>query len=440
MPLPNSKNTEAENSSTNGSHVATYSLTDLTTMREPSAEHQVASFEISPFPLASLPGPIRQFVEEGAPAFPVPPELLALPSLVAAGVAIGNSRVVELKPGGWKERPALYAAVVCESGSMKSPAMAQATECLKKHQTLSTRTWTSDATVESIARILHQAPRGILLYKDELSAWVRAMNQYRSGKGADKEFYLSMWGGQSFVVDRVGLEGGPICIRNPFLSVVGAIPPDMLAELDPSAGQADGFLPRLLFAWPQRIPTKWSHARVSPTTTQAYEKLFADLLDLEYDPDQGPSCLPLTSEAQARFIEWHDKHIPEVNEPAASPYLDGCYSKLKGYCARLALIHAVASDPATQDVGVGSVEAAISLVDYFKAQAVRIDGFFSCGKHDPVEKCKVTIRRRLSVSRSMYKRDLQRIAKWNAEHFNTALEQMTKAEVVIEGSTVTWNW
>ncbi len=58
------------------------------------------------FPLESLPSPMRQFVDEGAEAFPAPYELLAIPSLVSLGATIGNSRVVQLKEG-WVERLAI---------------------------------------------------------------------------------------------------------------------------------------------------------------------------------------------------------------------------------------------------------------------------------------------------------------------------------------------
>lgn len=438
MPLPNSRNTGIESPSSNGFHTPTHVLTETTTIREPLAESQCVLPQISPFPLTSLPGPIRQFVEEAAPSFPVPPEMLALPALVSAGTAIGNSRVVQLKET-WLEIPSLYGAVICDSGTMKSPAMALATGPLRNEQTSSLRTWTSDATVESIARILQQSPRGIMLYRDELSAWVRSMNQYRTGRGADKEFYLSLWGGQSFTVDRVSLQERPIQLHNPFLSVVGAIPPDMLGELEASAGQADGFLPRILYAWPERLTPSWSASTVSSSTQAAYEEVFRALLGLAFDPAQGSRRLPLTPEAQERFIEWHDQHLAEAPGRATTPFLDGCYSKLKGYGARLALIHALVSDPTASTIGIATVNAAIALVDYFKSQAFRVDGFFSFGKSDPVEKCKVSIRRRLSACRRMNKRDLQRSGHWRAEHFNEALQQMSRAEVISRGDTVVWN-
>ena len=48
------------------------------------------------FPVAMLPPAIRAFVEAVAEALPVPPDLVALPSLVAAGAAIGNTRRIRL--------------------------------------------------------------------------------------------------------------------------------------------------------------------------------------------------------------------------------------------------------------------------------------------------------------------------------------------------------
>ncbi len=78
---------------------------------------------------------------------PVPPDLVALPTLVTLGAAIGNSRVIRLKDG-WDESAALYGAMVADTGSMKSPALAQAIAPLVKAQTPQRRTWTSDTTVE----------------------------------------------------------------------------------------------------------------------------------------------------------------------------------------------------------------------------------------------------------------------------------------------------
>lgn len=278
--------------------------------------------------------------------------------------------------------------------------------------------------------------------QDELSAWVRSMNQYRQGKGADKEFFLSVWGGQDAVIDRVGLEKGPLIVKHPFLSVVGAIPPVMLGALDPSAGQADGFLPRILFAWPNSITPQWSEAIIKPSTMQVNKELFNNVAALEYHPQGGSLPLPLNGEAQERFIEWHDQHFREMEEQATSSFLQGVYAKLKGYCARLTLIHALGTNPSTKSVGIESLEAGIRLVNYFNAQALRVDAIYSMGNSNPVEKFQVAIRRKLSDCRRIKKRELQRAVCGGgrlSEDFNKALEQMCKPELINIGGEIHWN-
>ncbi len=333
------------------------------------------------FPLEALPSAIREFVAEGAEALPVPYELLAIPALVAAGAAIGNARGVQLKEG-WQEKPSLYAAVICNSGTMKSPALEKATFPVKKHQTSDRRTWTSDATVESLARLLTEHPRGLLVIRDEWAGWVNSMNQYKDGKGADIEFYLSVWGGQSFVVDRVGVgaKGTPLFIDRPFVSVVGGIPPDVLQELGQAAGIADGFFPRILFAWPDRFFPKWTDKTISRETTKQYERMFSDLYTLGYIAKAETTYLGLTPEAHEAFIAWHNQHFSEAATEATSPFLQGCYAKYTGYCARLALIHALCTNHHSLSVPLKSIEAAIALIAYFKTQALKVDKLFDGGK------------------------------------------------------------
>jgi hypothetical protein len=64
------------------------------------------------------------------------------------------------------------------------------------------RIWTGDITVERLGVILAENPRGILLGRDELSAWIRGLNQYKQGRGADRQFYLSAWSQASTTIDR----------------------------------------------------------------------------------------------------------------------------------------------------------------------------------------------------------------------------------------------
>lgn len=59
---------------------------------------------VMPFPMESLPESIRQFATACAASLSAPAELVATPALVVAAAAIGNSRVIRLKPD-WTNQP-----------------------------------------------------------------------------------------------------------------------------------------------------------------------------------------------------------------------------------------------------------------------------------------------------------------------------------------------
>jgi hypothetical protein len=75
-----------------------------------------------PFPVEVLPQPLARLVREVAKALPCPPDFMAVPMLALLGCAIGTSRVLRVKPG-WLEGARIFAAVVAEPGTKKSPAL-----------------------------------------------------------------------------------------------------------------------------------------------------------------------------------------------------------------------------------------------------------------------------------------------------------------------------
>jgi Protein of unknown function (DUF3987) len=121
----------------------------------------------------------------------------------------------------------------------------------------------------------------------------------------------------------------------------------------------------------------------------------------------------------------------KAEEPTFPPFLRAVNSKLKGYCARLALVHALATNPAATVVNLESMENAIKLVAYFETQAWRVMPLIRDNKLIEVERCKAEIRRKLSGCRSMKKRDLQRGSAFPAEVFNQALYELARPGVLI---------
>lgn len=389
----------------------------------------LTSNTVDPFPLKVLSEPLREFVQEGAKSLSCPVDLLALPMLVVAGAAIGTTRVLQVKRG-WREGPRVYGTIVAEPGGVKSPALNLVAQPLylrqeilaeafarkaDEHKTAMAhyevklqawkdearksaktkggvnsdpptspdspslvRVFTSDTTVEALAVLLRDNPRGLVIICDELTGWVRAMNQYKGGKGADRQFYLSAWSGLPYPIDRK--QGPLLLLFNPFANVVGCIPPDMLDELADERGRQDGFLHRLLFAYPAPVPWGWSEDTVSEAASNAWHRTVEALLRLSPAMDEEgkptPRVLSFTPMGKEVWVAWCDAHAAELANPDLPNTLQGPWAKMPTHAARLALIlqelRYGCDQAADESVDETSVKGAWALIDYFKGHARRV--------------------------------------------------------------------
>ena len=425
------------------------------------------------FPLEVLPPILQRFIQETADSLPVPVDLIAAPVLACLGAAIGAHRVIELKPN-WTATAALYVACVADPGSLKTPALSLAAspvyqqqqryeqtyqdalteyqaaeagylrdmEAYKKNKTNSIpekpvepvrqRTWTADVTTERLAGLLKENPHGMIIIRDEISAWIKSFNQYKGGKGSDKQFYLSAWSGEPLAVDRQGKD--PLLIQHPFLSVVGCIPPDVLPDLDEDCRE-DGFLHRLLFVYPDSVPVRWTEVAISDTAKQGYHELIGKLYGLQPNLDGSPVVLRFSRKAKELFVKWHDMHCTEQEDLTLPGLVRGAYSKLKGYGARLALIHALASNPNAQEVDVESVGAAADLTDYFKKQVQRVAPLLGASARTPEGRCKQSLQRLFSNGKRLTKREAQRAGNAEAKVFNTVWNAWIQEKRLVPDTT-----
>jgi hypothetical protein len=372
--------------------------------------------EAPSFPVDALPESCRPFVREAAGSIGCASDFVAVPLLGLLSSAIGNSRQVQLKRG-WKESATLFAVVVAEPGDKKTPAQKaalaplwQAQKRLKKEYQEQyevyeeeLRHWEAerkvaakdgepappkpkepvlksvvvdDVTVERLADILDENPRGVTSAQDELSGWVLSMNQYKAGgKGADRQFWLRVWSNAPVKVDRKSRKV-PAIIPEPWVSVVGSIQPEILPELH--IGRNDGMLDRFLYSYPEPQRARHTDEVVSATAEHAVLNLYDKLQDLkmpESDGEPFPGTVPMTKDAWEVFKELAGELSDEAYALDFPRRLRGAWSKLEAYLARLSLILAlgrlVESDEREQveprDVFLASV-----LINYFKAHIRRV--------------------------------------------------------------------
>lgn len=372
-----------------------------------------------PFPVDVLPEPLRSLVVEGAAAMPCPPDFIAVPLLTLLGSAIGTTRRIQVKPG-WTESAVVWTAVVAEPGSKKSPALSLAADALRKLQEafgnklkadqesykaelieyqVALEAWktgiragthnasdkpeeptepklrqilTTDTTLEALNDVLVHNPRGVVFLRDELAGWATSMNQYKGGKGNDRQGWLSFWNGDSPLVNRKNQE--PSVLKTPFVAVTGAMPPDELSKLTAENGREDGFIHRILFSFPERMPVKWTQASIDPEKVAAVRRVFDTLRTLHWtvgeDGEDAPIVVRFTQGGQEALIELLTAHYAEMADDKFIERHRGPWSKMEGYAARLALIihftREACGEVVMDGVDANSVGAAGGLLAYFK--------------------------------------------------------------------------
>lgn len=397
-----------------------------------SAEPAVPEWR--PFPTDALPEPVRKYVTVTASALGCDECFVAVPLLASCAGAIGNSRRIMLKHS-WYEPAIVWATVVAESGTLKSPGQDHAIKFLKHRQErmfkayadavaeykrkradhkrarkaaerdgndapteptepVCPRCLISDATIEALAVVHLENPRGFTLHRDELSAWFGSFNQYRKGQGADVANWLEIHGGRSITIDRKTVApGAPRRIHVPraSVSICGTIQPGIFRRnLRKPEFLESGLVARLLLAMPPRRVKRWTENDIPEALEVTMQCLFDRLFDLQPESDEldnpRPRLVRLAPGARTLWISYYNSQAGEQAELSGD--LAAAWSKLEGYAARLALvIHLVrwaAGDRSivSDQIDADSMGSGIALSRWFAHEARRVYGMLSESEED----------------------------------------------------------
>jgi len=360
------------------------------------------------FPVDVFPPMVRTFVRELGAATDSPADAAAAMLLAFVGGAIGNSRWIQVKPG-FEQPPLLFLASVAKPGRGKSPPfrelkrpfveaeMRYRTEFVaqkKAYTDLADKTGTAqptrrrcmtdDFTTEGLMRILADNGRGVLGARSELRGLITSMNQYKDGKGNDRQVMLQLFDAETIMIDRKGnVDGEPLHVHRAFCGIVGTIQPAVIESLRDDDGQAtdDGFFDRFLVCYPDPLPfagEAWM--AVSESARQAYARVIEHCLSLEMPiNDKGrrdPLFLRLSQDGMAAWRRHTTALAAEMNDPEFPEHLHGPWAKFKGYAARVALIlHCL--DEAFAEGLVGEIDGndvdrAWKVIAFFKEHCKRV--------------------------------------------------------------------
>lgn len=375
--------------------------------------------EAVPFPLSVL-GSMGQLVQDLANGAGAPVDYVAGGLLAVSASLIGGKRWVSPWEG-WKEPCILWAAMVGDPSSNKSPAIDAATDPLRLieadhaelHKTVmmshaaaaerakAERTeWQSqvkaaakeggatppmpdaavepdqpqrkrllvqDTTPEALAELLAGNPYGTLHLRDEIAGWLDSFERYSPG---GRSFWLEAYGGRPFVVDRKAQNGKPVVVPFTGVSVLGGIQPEKMR--DALLGVADdGLVARFLWVWPEAIQYRRPTRVAAPGALEAIFRRLGSLVTLTNEP----VILRLEPVAADVLEAWISENDAQVRQ-AAGLYA-GWLGKARGFALRLSMVlellgWATGTGPEPNHVSVAALNAALTLLeDYLKPHARR---------------------------------------------------------------------
>ena len=386
-----------------------------------------------------LPEAFRGWLMDVAERVQCPPDFPAVAGLISLAAVVG--RQVGIRPklaDDWLVVPNLWGAIVGRPGTLKSPALSEPlkplrrleakakeahTEALREHEAASLiaterkavgkeairralkqkqdpaslawdaagdnlepparqRYLTSDSTVEMLGALLSVNPRGLLVFRDELTGLLRSLD--REGQESARAFYLEGWNGlDGFIFDRIGR--GTIDIPAVCLSVLGGIQPGPLGAYLSGAmaggGGDDGLLQRFqLTVWPDvtgewRDVDRWPDSQARGLAWSVFERL--DRLDpqaigAEQDPAGGLPFLRFAEPAQELFREWRGELERRLRAGEEHPALEAHLAKYRSLVPALALLRHLADHPEGGPVGEAACLAACAWAEYLEGHARRL--------------------------------------------------------------------
>jgi putative DNA primase/helicase len=401
---------------------------------------------VAPLDYSHLPPVLRAYVKDIAERMQCPADFVAVACVAMMGAAIG--RKIGIRPkraDDWTVVPNQWAMIVGRSGIMKSPALAEALAPLRKMQVdafkdheqalqdfetesklhklrideagkkarkllqkgnheaaslelanaqsdekeapTAKRYIVIDSTVEALAETLEENPGGVLVYRDELSGWLRSLE--KEGQQEALAFYLvAADGDKSFTTDRIGRGRGrhieAVCV-----SIVGGIQPGVLGgyvrETQRGGAGDDGLLQRFgLMVYPNVSPT-WvnvdrpgdhearaaMHGLVSRLCNLTPQKIGA-----EADQYKPIMFLRFTADAQEMFNDWRAELEGRIRSADEHPAVVSHLAKYRKLVPGLALINHLCED-GTGPVTETALARAVQFSEYLETHARRVYSYAS---------------------------------------------------------------
>jgi DNA primase catalytic core len=368
------------------------------------------------FPIHALPPNIRNIIADAEKWISYPPDFIAAGILAAVAIAIGRKIRLQYI---WEEISCMYMLIVAPPGTNKThplrfalkPIANKDKDADKKNKQYKKRIINgleeekgrvecpqilfSDFTLEALNDGLGNNLSGIAAYVDEAAGWVKNFDRYN--KGSEQETWLDNWSGGAMKVNR---KNRKIYVEASSISVVGTIQPGLLDELSKKGRGLNGFVERIVFVMPEKVPVLPLKKR-NDRDMDAYQKLldrYAPILNrildiqmLESDDETfDPHIIHFDEAAESAMTDWINKqrHYLDTLE---NEFTRNIYSKIQTIVLRTCLhLHLLqwASEKTNIEleilISVETVEKATEIAEYFLLNALKASSLMNFSS--PIDK------------------------------------------------------
>lgn len=348
-------------------------------------------------PINTFPRYLQNFINEYQEVYTTPRDYITASVIFSTAFAIGNK--LELK-GKYDNIPLLWLAIVGNVSSGKTDPLKTCLSYFTEKDCISFQDYKmqldasdiydslskkekenqepvpkpfyfqyllNDYTPEALYNAHNINSRGICIYRDELKGWLDDFGRY--SKSGEQSTMLSTYYRQPMQINRASKE--PINIEKPSIYISGGIQPEILKDLAKDSRAENGFLSRIMFAYPDLDKKQhYSNKKLKAETLTDYHKYLHGLASIKETID-----LSLSGEAENIYSTWFNKNVDITNKEPKG-YLKGVYGKLDVISLRLAIVvHGmdyICNGNTSTVISAESMQTAINLTEYFRATALKV--------------------------------------------------------------------
>src|SRR5690606_27089517 len=200
-----------------------------------------------------------------------------------------------------------------------------------------------DVTIEALLQLHQDNPISVGLFRDELSGWLKSMNQYRPG--SDVEQFLSSWSNRSMSHTRKTSESA--YVDNAYVPILGGIQPGILPDLYSGDMSSNGFVERFLFAYPELKAPRVTEYQFDDELAAKYELFVAKFYNFMrdnavYTDNKEGEVKDFVCHYTPRAKQmWYDlsEEIADIYDSGNEPiHMNSLRSKMRSQVHRFALI------------------------------------------------------------------------------------------------------